>query len=71
MTKRRDLLKRIRAGARDRGIPFSLKKHGGCHDIWLIGNQPITIPRHKELDDDLAKEIYSQCQKTLGEGWWR
>lgn len=71
MTKRRDLLKQIKASARKHDVEFFLKKHGSCHDIWQLGNQPVTMPRHKELDDDLAKEIFSQCQRTLGKGWWR
>lgn len=71
MTKRRDLIKQIRAEARRQDLSFTLRKHGACHDIWLLGSQPITIPRHAELDDSLARTIYAQCQSTLGKGWWR
>lgn len=71
MTKRRILLKQIKSEARRQGMRFSLKKHGGSHDIWLLDSQPVTIPRHSELDDDLARLIYVQCQDTLGKEWWR
>jgi len=41
-----------------------LLRHGGRHDVYLnpITGQKQPVPRHNEIDDDLAKHI----KKFLG-----
>lgn len=34
-----------------------LKRNGGNHDIYTNGVECETIPRHKEIKENLAKEI--------------
>ena len=36
---------------------FVFERHGGNHDIYVRGNVKETIPRHKEMDERLAKAI--------------
>ena len=49
--KRRDLIKRLeRAG-------FTLDRHGGSHDVYKRGCDEEQIPRHKEINEMLAKAI--------------
>jgi hypothetical protein len=31
----------------------------------------IPIPRHTELGETFAVEIFKECQNILGKGWWR
>lgn len=49
--KRTDLLKKLEDGG------FVLYRHGGNHDIYVRGNKIETIPRHREIDERLAKAI--------------
>lgn len=49
--KRNDLIKKLE----DSGFVFD--RHGGNHDIYVKENKKETIPRHKEIDERLAKAI--------------
>lgn len=49
--KRTDLIKKLE----DDGFLFD--RHGGSHDIYVKGNIRETIPRHKEVNERLAKAI--------------
>ena len=33
------------------------ERHGGSHDIYVRGDTKETIPRHREIDERLAKAI--------------
>lgn len=49
--KQRDLIKKLEAGG------FKFERHGGDHDVYVRGTERETIPRHKEIDERLAKAI--------------
>ena len=49
--KRRDLENMMK----NAGFKFS--RHGGDHDIYKRGNEEESIPRHKEINENLAKHI--------------
>ena len=49
--KQRDLIKRLEKAG------FVMKRHGGDHDIYIRGNDEDQIPRHREIDERLAKAI--------------
>lgn len=49
--KQRELIKRLES------IGFIFERNGGNHDIYRRGNDSETIPRHKEIDERLAKAI--------------
>ena len=49
--KRRDLIKKLQ----DAGFEFV--RHGGEHDVYMRGAQKEEIPRHKEVNEKLAKAI--------------
>lgn len=49
--KRTDLIKKLE----DDGFLFD--RHGGSHDLYVKGNIRETIPRHKEVNERLAKAI--------------
>lgn len=49
--KRRDLIKKLKA----KGWYFL--RDGGRHDIYTDGKRTEPIPRHRELDEDLANSI--------------
>lgn len=49
--KRKDLIKNLEKAG------FKLLRHGGGHDIYVRGTDHETIPRHKEINEHLAKAI--------------
>ncbi len=49
--KRRLLIKLLEDGG------FIFERHGGNHDVYVRGEQREEIPRHKEINERLAKAI--------------
>lgn len=49
--KQRDLIKKLKS------IGFEFERNGGNHDVYRRGNDTETIPRHKEVNERLAKAI--------------
>lgn len=49
--KQRDLVKRLEKGG------FVFERHGGDHDVYVRGIEREMVPRHKEIDERLAKAI--------------
>jgi len=49
--KRTDLIKKLEEGG------FVFERHGGSHDIYVRDNIRETIPRHREINERLAKII--------------
>lgn len=36
---------------------WELKRNGGNHDVWTNGKETEQIPRHKEVNERLAKAL--------------
>ena len=49
--KRTDLIKKLES------VGFEFERHGGSHDIYVRGNDREIVPRHKEINERLAKAI--------------
>ena len=49
--KQRELIKRLEAAG------FVFYRHGGNHDIYIKNSQIERVPRHKEINEQLAKAI--------------
>lgn len=49
--KQRDLIKKLEAAG------FEFSRHGGNHDIYKRGSDEEKIPRHREVNERLAKAI--------------
>ena len=49
--KYRDLVKMLRKAG------FILERHGGDHDVYRRGKDVESVPRHKEINEMLAKHI--------------
>ena len=48
---RKDLIRQLEE------VGFRFKEHGGNHDIYKRGKDTEVIPRHKEINELLAKRI--------------
>lgn len=53
--KKRDLEKRLKA------LGWSFLRHGGNHDVWSNGSEQEEIPRHREINERLAKAILKRA----------
>ena len=51
MLKRRDLIKKLEEAG------FEFDRHGGNHDIYKREDDKEEIPRHKEINERLARAI--------------
>ena len=49
--KQRDLIKKLEAAG------FEFARHGSNHDVYKRGKDEEQIPRHKEVNERLAKAI--------------
>ena len=49
--KQRELTQRLENGG------FVFVRHGAGHDIYVRGSQRETVPRHKEINEQLARAI--------------
>lgn len=59
--KRKDLEKRLR------DLNWYFLRHGSNHDIWTNGEDQESVPRHKEIDEYLAKKILRNVRLSKGE----
>lgn len=49
--KRKDLIKLLEKGG------FRFERHGGSHNIFVRASEREEIPRHREINEQLAKAI--------------
>ncbi|MFB9775749.1 hypothetical protein [Brevibacterium otitidis] len=59
MTKRRDIIKKVRAHANSNGLPFRMEEGGRHTKVW-VGDRQSVIPRHSDINELTAKAIYKQ-----------
>jgi len=69
--KRRDLVKRVAREAKRRGVEWRFCREGGNHSIYLLDGMVVPIPRHNEVCENTAMDIFRDCQDVLGKDWWR
>ncbi len=51
VVKRRDLEARLR------DLGWAFLRHGGNHDVWTDGDRLEYVPRHAEINENLARKI--------------
>lgn len=54
--KRRDLESKLRE------LGWEFLRHGGNHDIWALGEDTIPVPRHNEINENLARSILKKAR---------
>lgn len=65
------MIKRISKQAKADGVSFDLKREGANHSVYDVGGCMIPIARHNEIDDQMAREIFKECEPVFGKDWWR
>lgn len=58
--KRRELEGRLRA------LGWFLLRHGGSHDVWTDGERLEYVPRHAEINENLARKILKKAESKKG-----
>ncbi|MGJ9374353.1 hypothetical protein [Nesterenkonia sp. CF4.4] len=71
MTQRRDMVKRLHRAAKAQGMEFTKHREGGNHTVFDLDGLKVILPRHREINENLARDIYIQVEEKLGKGWWR
>ena len=69
--KRRDLVKKIATAAKRQRVGWRLSREGANHSVYTLDTVVVPIPRHREIGENLAVEIFKECEAVLGKGWWR
>ena len=49
--KQRDLIKKLEA------VGFKFDRHGASHDVFVRERDIVEVPRHRELNEKLARAI--------------
>ena len=69
--RRRDITRRIASEAKRQDLDWVVARQGANHTVYSLDGLKIPIPRHNEIDDKLAVEIFKECEPKLGKGWWK
>jgi mRNA interferase HicA len=64
--KRRELIRRLEAVARERGACLTLAREGGAHTVYVVGAVRIVVPRHREINELTARGIIDDVRRGLG-----
>ena len=46
-------------------------RRGANHDVHALEGLIIPIPRHTEIGERVALEIFKECEPILGVRWWK
>ena len=44
-------------------LGWQFLRHGGKHDVWTNGEREEAIPRHREINERLARVILRRARK--------
>lgn len=69
--KRREVIKKIAAAAKKQGAEWILAREGANHTVYTLNGVVVPVPRHNELGEIFAVDIFKECEGILGKGWWR
>lgn len=47
-----------------RSMGWQLKRHGSNHDIWTDGQETLAIPRHREVEEEVARAILKDAARA-------
>ena len=58
--RRTALIKKLRSIAKANGHEFVEEREGASHSIFSINGQNISIPRHREINENTARSIIKE-----------
>lgn len=69
--KRRDLIKKISKATKTAQLTWDIHREGANHTVYRLDGLMIPIPRHPDIDEQLAQLIFKECEPKLGKRWWK
>jgi mRNA interferase HicA len=51
-----------------RDLGWWLERQGGRHEVWTNGEMTEAVPRHREINERLARSIVRKAQANPGKG---
>lgn len=63
LVKKRDLEKLLRVIALSAGRGFAFLREGANHEIWMLGDERLVIPRHREINEHTARAILKRARR--------
>ncbi|WP_328605137.1 hypothetical protein OG943_34660 [Amycolatopsis sp. NBC_00345] len=69
--KRREVIKKIATEAKKQEAEWGLAREGANHTVYTLNGVMVPIPRHNELGEIFAIDIFRECEDVLGKGWWK
>lgn len=57
-------MKKIELERLMRAAGWWLLRHGGHHDVWTDGERQEAVPRHVEINENLARAILRRVRST-------
>jgi hypothetical protein len=64
--KRRDVIRTIGREAKEQGKRWEIGREGAQHTVYKLAGLTIPIPRHNEIGEGLAREIFKECDLSWG-----
>ncbi|MFJ3319375.1 hypothetical protein [Curtobacterium sp. NPDC086286] len=64
--KQSELIKSIKQLAKAHQVPWIFDRHGGDHDIYKLDGKQYQIPRHREINERLARGMIKEAKDQLG-----
>lgn len=61
---KRSLIKRIRDIAKEEGFELTFARQGRNHEIWIVRNQRLVIPRHRQINEHTAQSIIAAVEEV-------
>lgn len=46
-------------------------REGANHTVISLDGLRVQVPRHRDIDPQMARITYKECEPKLGEDWWR
>lgn len=43
---------------------WRFKRHGAKHEMWTGGQVTVSIPRHREVEEELAEDILKRAARA-------
>ncbi len=62
--KKRDLVKHLRQIAQSADTELEFVREGRNHEIWTLDGERIVIPRHREINERLARSIIAKAEEV-------
>jgi mRNA interferase HicA len=62
------VVKRRELEARLGELGWVFLRHGGSHDVWTDGERLEYVPRHTEINENLARKILRKAASKKGSG---